>query len=107
MNGLGEVLEDQTPDGHVNWDKFSKFADHIWSVKRFMRARYLLKPVPEIQHYIETAVVWEYVLPLVSFFVASRSNNRTGRLTFFLGVIRRLVLLLNIETSFVKVILPR
>jgi len=59
LNGLGEVLENTTADGWINWDKHSKVAELIWSVKRFMRARYVLSPVPAIQNYLETAVVWE------------------------------------------------
>jgi len=59
LNGLGEVLENVTEEGWINWDKHSKVANHIWSVKRFMRARYIFKPVESVQSYIESAEVWE------------------------------------------------
>jgi len=55
---LGEVLENVTPEGWINWDKHCKFAGHIWSVKRFMRARYYYKGIPEIQDYISHAPVY-------------------------------------------------
>eukprot|EP01126_Amoeba_proteus_P057125 TRINITY_DN7248_c0_g2_i1.p1 TRINITY_DN7248_c0_g2~~TRINITY_DN7248_c0_g2_i1.p1 ORF type:complete len:1107 (+),score=252.97 TRINITY_DN7248_c0_g2_i1:576-3896(+) len=59
LNGLGEVLENNTPEGWINWEKHSKFAEHIWSVKRFMRARYIFKAVPEIQQYIDQAQIFQ------------------------------------------------
>jgi len=59
LNGLGEVLENSTAEGWINWDKHSKVANHIWSVKRFMRARYIFKQVDVLKNYIESAEVWE------------------------------------------------
>lgn len=77
LNGLGEVLENITSEGHINWEKHSKVAHHIWyvqpedvlfffsyfffsrSVKRFMRARFVYHTLPELQTYLRKAPIWE------------------------------------------------
>eukprot|EP01125_Pyxidicula_operculata_P006043 TRINITY_DN2111_c0_g1_i1.p1 TRINITY_DN2111_c0_g1~~TRINITY_DN2111_c0_g1_i1.p1 ORF type:complete len:1230 (-),score=380.39 TRINITY_DN2111_c0_g1_i1:146-3835(-) len=59
LNGLCEVLPNMTDEGWINWDKHSKVANHIWSVKRFMRARFIFKPVPDIRDYIANAEIWD------------------------------------------------
>lgn len=58
LNGLGEVLENKTEEGWINFDKQQKIGEHIWSVKRLMRGRYNFRVVPEIKNYIEKAEVW-------------------------------------------------
>lgn len=58
LNGLGEVLENKTDEGWINFDKHQKISEHIWAIKRLMRGRYNFKPVPEIKNYIEKAEIW-------------------------------------------------
>jgi hypothetical protein len=58
LNALGEVLANKTEEGWINFDKHQKFAEQIWSIKRFMRTRFNLKAVPELVQYIEKAKVW-------------------------------------------------
>lgn len=59
LNGLNEVLDDVTNEGWVNWDKHGKVATLIWSVKRFMRARYILNEEPTLQRYLDAAPRYE------------------------------------------------
>jgi len=66
LNGFSEVLENFTQEGWINWDKHSKVAAHIWSVKRFMRARYIFRPVEIIQDYINSSEIWEGEKPLAA-----------------------------------------
>lgn len=52
LNGLMEVLKPKTEEGLLNFDALSKFANSIWSIKKYMRCRYSLEVQKEIREYI-------------------------------------------------------
>uniref|UniRef100_A0A6B2L195 Cyclic nucleotide-binding domain-containing protein n=1 Tax=Arcella intermedia TaxID=1963864 RepID=A0A6B2L195_9EUKA len=59
LSQLDSIYRDEKDSDKINWEKHQSFAKHIWSVKRFIRSRYILHPIKEIQQYLLDADIWE------------------------------------------------
>jgi len=61
LNVLMEVLKPKTEAGLINFDALAKYANSIWSIKKYMRCRYSLKEQPDIRNYILNNIKDEFL----------------------------------------------